>query len=349
MQQIHNSLITHMKNNIDKNNMRQVILDFPKQFRVGLEAAKRAKISKVQYPISNIIICGMGGSALPGDILKMVNDDLTLTKLPILIHRNYGLPTSANRNSLIVCISYSGNTEETISAFKEARKEKIVVATIASGGKLIEFSKKYKIPFSQIPSGIQPRAALGYQFSALFETLSSFKLVKNLDEKILQLEKILKPEELESRGRTLAKTLKGKIPLIYASQKNQYLARIWKIKFNENSKIPAFYNFFPELNHNEMTGIGECKNQNLRKLFKIIILSDKKDHPQILKRMKILTQIFKEKDIETLFVEIRGRTIFEKIFRSILIADWASYWLAIFQGIDPTPVQLVEEFKKRMK
>ncbi len=337
-----------MPNNIDKENMRQIILDFSKQFKIGLETAKDVKLSKILKP-KNIIISGMGGSALPGDIFKIVNDELFLTNLPILINRNYGLPREAQKNSLIICVSYSGNTEETISSFNEALKKKIPVLTIASGGKLIELSKKHQIPFAKVPSGIQPRCALGYQFSALVKILTNLKLIKNLDKELLLLEKTLKPANLEKEGKLLAKKLKNKIPLIYSSEKYQYLARIWKIKFNENSKIPAFFNFFPELNHNEMTGIGECKLKTLREKFKIIILEDKKDSSRISKRMQNLAKIFQEKAIESIFIEIKGKNIFEKIFSSILIADWTSYWLAIFEGVDPSPVKLVEEFKKRMK
>lgn len=337
-----------MQKNIDQSNMRQVILDFPKQFRIGLEAAKNAKVPNVQHPISNIIIAGMGGSALPGDVFKMVNNDLLLTKLPIFIHRNYNLPSIADKNSLIVCISYSGNTEETISAFNEARKRKMNIAVIGSGGKLIEAAKKYNFPFAQITAGNQPRAALGYQFSALIKILSNFKLIKNLDKELLRLEKNLKPQELEKTGSSLAKKLKGRIPLVYSSEANECLARIWKIKFNENSKIPSFYNFFPELNHNEMSGMGECEIKEWRNLFQVVILNNKKDHPRIIKRMEILSKIFQKKNIKVNFVEIEGKNIFEKFFNNNLIADWTSYYLAIFRGIDPTPIKLVEEFKKKM-
>ncbi|HOK35352.1 MAG TPA: bifunctional phosphoglucose/phosphomannose isomerase [Candidatus Pacearchaeota archaeon] len=332
---------------IDQENMKQVILDFPKQFRIGLEAAKNTKLA-INFKLQNIIISGMGGSALPGDIFKIINNELLLTNLPILINRNYGLPSEAQKNSVVICISYSGNTEETISSFKEARERGASVLTIASGGKLIDLSKKYHIPFAKVPSGIQPRCALGYQFSALIKILSNLKIIKNLDENLLDLERSLRPSNLEKEGKKLAHQLKGKIPLIYSSEHYQYLARIWKIKFNENSKVPAFFNFFPELNHNEMTGIGECKLKSLRKELKIIILKDKKEPSKILKRMKTLTEIFQEKEVESIFVEIKGKNIFEKVFKSILVADWASYWFAIFQGIDPSPVKLVEEFKKRM-
>ena len=361
---------------IDKSNMRQVILDFPKQFRISIGAAKNIPTPNIQHPISNIVICGMGGSALPGDLLKMVNNQLSMTNLPIFIHRDYGLPKEANKKSLIICISFSGNTEETMSAFKEARQRKLKIINIASGGKLIEFSKKDKTPFVKIPGGIQPRCALGYQFAALLKILSNLKIIKNISRDLLNLERVLIPQKWEEDGKKLARRIEGFIPLVYSSVRYQQLARIWKIKFNENSKIPAFFNIFPELNHNEMTGIGECKIKKLRKKFIVIILYDKEDTPQILKRMMIFSQIFKERGIKTIFIEIktcsprggkigtqrpkkpegvlsrdRGeseKNLFEKVFSNLLLADWTSFHLAINQKIDPTPVALVEKFKRKI-
>lgn len=337
-----------MAKKFDQSNMRQVILDFPKQFKVGVEAAKNIKTSANRSLFSNIIICGMGGSALPGDVFVMINNHLLLTKLPVFIHQNYGLHPMTNKNSFVVCISYSGNTEETISAFKEARKKKLSIAAIASGGKLIELAKKNNVPFAQIAAGNQPRCALGYQFSALIKILSNFKLIKNLDKELFALEKNLAPHKLEKTGLSLAKKLKGKIPLVYSSEDNKCLARIWKIKFNENSKIPSFYNSLPELNHNEMTGMGDCEIKEWRELFQVIFLSDKTDHPRIIKRMNILSEIFQKRNIKTNFVQIEGKNILDKIFNNNLIADWTSYYLAVSRNIDPTPVKLVEEFKKKM-
>jgi len=343
-----------MKNKVlkyDRLGMRKVILDFPTQFKVGIEEAKKANLEKfLKKEPKNIIICGMGGSALPGDLLLLFNEFLLLTQKPIFIHRDYGLPKEAGKNSLIFTISYSGNTEETLSAFMEARKKNFKTIAIASGGKLIELSKKYSIPFAQIPSGIQPRCALGYQFSALFEFLSRLKVIKKLEKELIKLEKILLPQNLEKKGKRLAQKLLGKIPLIYSSRPYSTLARIWKIKFNENSKIPAFFNVLPELNHNEMTGIGECKEEKLRKIFEVLILQDKKiDYERTQKRMKILSQIFKKRKISVSFIEIEGNDIFEKVFSSIILADWTSFYLALLRKIDPTPVKLVEEFKARMK
>jgi len=325
---------------IDKSNMRQIILDFPRQFRVGIKAAKNVKVTG---SFDKVLICGMGGSALPGDILKMWRNAYKI-ELPLSIHRNYGLPHLADEKYLIICISYSGNTEEVLSSFKEARRKNLSIACIASGGKLAELCNKNNIPVAVISKGFQPRMALGFQFGALMKILVNCKMIENDLENILSLEKRLKPQSLESQGKTIAKKLKNKVPIIYGSDSKKELVRIWKIKFNENSKIPAFSNCFPEMNHNEMAGFEKIKN-----IFHIIILRDSTDNARTLKRMKLTAEILKNKGVPVDFIEILGRDILYKIFNNILLVDWISYYLALNHEIDPTPVKIIEEFKKKME
>lgn len=333
---------------IDKSNMRKVILDFPKQFEEVLELAKDIK---VESKFENIIICGMGGSALPADILitwlnHLISESSTSLP-PIYIHRDYNLPPRAGKKSLIICISYSGNTEETISALKEAIGKKLKVAAIASGGKIEDLCKKYNISFIKIPSGIQPRSAIGYQFISLVKILSNSKVIKDASKEILELAKKLKKLNQEKRGKEIAKKLVNKIPLVYASNKFKCLARIWKIKFNENSKIPAFYDYFPELNHNEMVGFAQINKKD--SAFHIIILRDRDDYFKNLKRMKLFANLIKSKGIEVDFIDIAKGDLLFKIFSTLLLGDWISYYLALEYKINPTPVKIVEEFKKKLK
>jgi len=325
--------------------MRETILDFPKQFKEGIE---RAKDIRVEGRFENIIICGMGGSALPADLLLTYLNDL---KLPFYIHRSYNLPPQAIKESLIICISFSGNTEETISAFKEAQRKKLKIAVITTGGELAKLAQKYNTSFVLLPSvKIQPQWAIGYLFGSLMKVLSNSGVIEDNSEEILKMAENLKPLRLEAKGKILAKKLAGKIPLIYASDKFKSLARIWKIKLNENSKIMAFWNYFPELIHNEIVGYSELKSQisNLKN-FHVIILRDSGDHPKILKAMELTAVLLKKKGIEVDFVEIEGKSILEKLFNNLILSDWVSYYLAKEYKIDPAPVEIVEEFKKKLK
>jgi len=329
------------KNNIDKSNMREVIIESSNQFKEGLDLAKNVKTEGI---FKNVVICGLGGSALPANILV----SLVSPKVHIHIHRDYNLPVVADKDSLVVCISYSGNTEETVSSLKEAINKGLKTAVITTGGMLEEISKQHNLPFAKIPSGIQPRSATGYIFSALAKILSSCGVISDISEEILQTAENLKEinAALEKEGKVLAKKLAKKTPIIYASNSLKPIARIWKIKFNENSKIPAFYNFFPELNHNEMVGFTNVKKKNN---FHVLIIKDNEDHPRITKRMNLTSSLLKKKGIAVDFLETRKGSMMFRVFSSLLLGDWASYYLALNHKIDPTPVAMVEEFKKMMQ
>lgn len=340
---------------IDKQNMRKVIMDFPKQFPIGLNAAKNARIFG---DFNQLIFCGMGGSALPGSVLKMLQIFYGWP-INIKIHRSYGLPTRLSPRSLIFAASYSGNTEEAISSYKEAKEKNLSVVGITTGGKLGELCKKNKNPWIKLPTRlsarqaakIQPRSAVGFQFASIVKLLSNSNIIKDLEEEILEMSKFLKPKTLEKQGKELALKIKDEIPIIYASDKYRALAQIWKINFNENSKSPAFWNYFPELNHNEMEGFEKVQSpkSEIQSNFRIIILRDKKlDHPRILKRMTITAQLLKEKGIKVDIVDIHGPDVLTKVFSNYILANWTSYYLAMEYETDPSPVKTIEEFKKKL-
>lgn len=329
--------------------MKNIIQNFPKQFRVGIETVKKVKLKPTK--VNKICICGMGGSALPANLFSMIIEEYKLN-ISLIIQRDYLLPASVDKKTLLICISYSGNTEETISCLKEGLKRNLKIILISSDGKLENFAKKYKLPIALIPKGYPPRMALGYLFGALVGILNNLNLVpKSLVKDLKNLERTLNPKKLEKEGKILAKKLQGKIPLIYASNRFKYLARIWKIKFNENTKIPAFWNYFPELNHNEMTGFEQANNKLLTindKLY-LIILQDESDHSRNKKRMGLTLKVLKKRDIKGKIVKLNGKTFLEKLFNSIILSDWTSFYLAKYYGVDPIPVKMVEEFKKLLK
>lgn len=322
--------------------MEKIILNFPKQFRIGIESSRDLKIAK---NFTKVCICGMGGSALPANLLFTLGQEYKLN-LNLAIQRDYSLPFFVDKKTLIVCISYSGNTEETLFCAKEAIKKQLKLVFISSDGKLEKIAKKYNLFLAKVPSGLPPRMALGYQLGALIGILKKANLIKEsfLKEFVL-LEEKLNPISFKKMGKELAKKLKNKIPLIYASNKTKILARIWKIKFNENTKIPAFWNYFPELNHNEMVGFTNKINKN----FFLVILQDKDDHPRNKKRMKLTLDILKKYGINGEIIKVKGKSFLERMFNSILLSDWTSFYLAKIYQIDPLPVKMVEEFKQKMK
>ena len=300
------------ENVLDKENLRQVILDFPKQFATGLEIAKGIK---VEGNFKSLEISGMGGSSLPANILRIYLSSLSKPSsakksFGIFQNRFYSLPHEAYGDCLNFFASYSGNTEETISSLKEAIKHKLPSVGFATGGKLEELCRNNNIPCVILPSGIQPRYATGYFFAAMFQVLVNSGMVEDKGKEIIKLATKLESEikKLEKRGKALAKKMAGKTPVIYASPKYKALAMIWKIKINENAKTPAFYNFFPELNHNEMVGYSLPQGK-----FHIITLMDPNDHPQNIKRMRVTSQILKKKGIDTTIIEMENSNIFNSI------------------------------------
>ena len=313
--------------------METAIKNFARQF------AFEPKIENVGRwrRFSQFVAAGMGGSQLAADLIKIRQPDL-----PLLVHRDYGLPPLPGdelKNYLIIASSYSGNTEETIDAFKTALSKKLATAAISVGGELLELAKAAQAPYVQLPdTGIPPRSALGFGLRAFFKLMG--------EEEALQettgLAQTLRPENLETAGRALAQKLNGKIPIIYSSGGNRPLAYNWKIKFNETGKIPAFINVFPELNHNEMTGF----DGSLSEKFHFLFLADSSDHPRTARRMATTKALYEKQGLPVEWLPLAGDSLFLKIFNSLILADWTACHLAKNRGLDPAATPLIEEFKR---
>lgn len=317
--------------------MDQAIRDFPKQFTFE-PVVENAEFLKRH---SHAVICGMGGSNLASGLLQVWKPELS-----IYAHRDYGLPALSDeefQRRLVIASSYSGNTEETISSFEDAISKGCAVAVSAVGGTLIELAKTHNVPYVQMPNtGIQPRAALGLSLRALMKLMG---LEDGLAES-RELSERLDATSLEQQGKSLAKDLRDHVPVIYTSGWNAAIGYNWKIKLNETGKIPAFVNVLPELNHNEMTGFDvQDASQHLSKSFHFLILSDRNDHPQIQKRMQIVKKLYEDRGLPVTILELSGNTVFEKIFSSLLLADWTAFYTSQGYGLESEQVPMVEEFK----
>jgi len=328
--------------------MKESILNFTKQFSYQPEIQNAEKISVVDGPLSekydNFILAGMGGSHLAGGILHAHTPGVNL-----YIHRDYGIPAydeEFNKKSLFIASSYSGNTEEVLDFADEAYSKGYDLMIITTGGKLLDFAKENSLAYIQLPGdGIQPRLAIGYSTIALASIVNPVVIPE-----LQQLQNSLKPEEIEKDGLEMSENLFNKIPVIYTSNKNRAIAYNWKIKMNETGKIPAFYNVFPELNHNEMQGYDFIDdNRELSKNFHFIFIKDTDEHPRISKRMDILEQQFQEKGFQVTVLRLNGETRFEKIFKSLMLADWTALGLSQKYQTEPEQVPLIEDFKKRIK
>jgi len=334
---------------IDKSGMRKIILDFPKQFKIGLNAAKKVHLEKWSFliPPENVIVCGMGGSALPGDILG------TLRPLDVFSYKSYRLPLQAGNESLIICISYSGNTEETLSSFETAVGRNLPVISITTGGKLAELSRRYKVPCVILPPPyLPPRLALGQMFAALIQVLKNHNLLDDsIINELLKLGSSLKPGDFEPDAKKIAKRIFGKIPIIYNSRRFRTVGWIWKNSLNETAKIIALVNYFPELNHNEIVGLWRINEAQISndEIYVLILRDKTSSHPRILKQMEITKDFIEKEGIGVEFIDIKGKTLLEKLFSTIILGFWTSFWLAMEYKIDPTQIKPIDEFKRKLK
>jgi len=321
--------------------MEQAITDFPKQFKFEPEIINPEKLKdKYDY----FVVGGMGGSNLSSGIMKLYQPGIDL-----YTYRDYGLPPYDDeffKKSLLVANSYSGNTEETFDFLQEGYSKGYDCAVISTGGKMIDFAEENKLPHIQIPNtGIQPRSALGYQLIALAKMIQHDDCCGSLPD----LADTLKPEDLEEKGQELAESLKGKVPIIYSSVKNLSIAYNWKIKFNETGKVPAFYNLFPELNHNEMNGFDVVDStRELSDKLHFIFIHDAEDSSKIQKRMEIVEKLYEERGLSVTSIYLEGQSVLEKTYNSLLLADWTALYLARSNGSEPEKVPMIEDFKKRL-
>jgi len=317
----------------------EAIKDFNKQLKYKPEVINADKLGKYE----RFIFVGMGGSALGPDLLRVSNSELD-----VLIYRDYGLPDLPDKvlqGSLIILNSYSGNTEEVLDAFKLALSKGLSVAAVSIGGKLLELARQNSIPYIEMPDwGLEPRLALGLNLKALLKILGQ-------GDALTIVSKIQLPEArlLEKAGKELAEKLRGFVPIVYSSRKNGPLAYAWKVKINETAKKPSFSNVFPELNHNEMAGfhVGEV-SKLLSQNFHFIFLKDSADSQRISKRIEVTAKLFQKQKLNVEIVELTGDNVFAKIFSSLQLADWVSYYIAKEYGIDPADISAIEEFKKML-
>lgn len=318
--------------------MKEAILAFNEQLKYEPVIENQDKL----IVKNKLIVCGMGGSHLAADILQGISP-----RLHLVIHEDYGLPqvsASEYDESMVIISSYSGNTEEVVDAYNKAKELKLSLIVISVGGKLIDLAKSDNLPYIQIPeTGIQPRSALGYNLLSFLKAIGEDEYCHELN----QLANTLRPADLEIRGEELAKNLKDKVPVIYSSRRNYSVAYNWKIKFNETGKIPAFYNVLPELNHNEMTGFDvKDSSKHLSESFHFIFIKDDEDDARLLKRFDVLEKLYNDRELPVTVIELKGATRLEKIFNSLLLADWTAVHTAELYDLESEQVPMVEEFKK---
>lgn len=298
--------------------------------------------------IENVVVAGMGGSALAA---AMAQNWPRLT-VPLEIWRNYGNPFYTGAGTLFVASSYSGNTEETLDALHEAEGNDCQIVVIAAGGALEARALEKGYPYFKIPAGYQPRMAVFYNFAALIQLFSSCGLVgvKKIEAlhaaaewlKDAQASWLPTVPTKDNQAKQFAQEVIGKSVAIYSSSQFFAAAYKWKIDFNENAKNVAWCNQLPEFNHNEFLG---WSSHPLDKPYAVIDLRSNLDHQQIQKRFAVSSKLLSGKRPQPLVAEAQGEGVLEQLLWFITLGDFVSLYTALLNGLNPTPVDLIEKLK----
>lgn len=336
---------------VDKSNFKKILLNFHKQIIESETLVEQANINIKAEKIQRILYFGMGGSAIAGNLLyDTLFDQL---KAPIDIVRGYECPAYCNENTLVIASSYSGNTEETLSAVKKIKKTGATVLAITSGGELKKIVETNKWSLINIPGGFPPREALGYSYFPIYHVLGRLdllgKYLPNMKKVAAFVQDIaIRNDHDQSDGHVfseeLAKTIKGKIPVIYSTA--PYLNTIskrWQNQFHENSKSMSFANVIPEMNHNEI--VGWEQDSDLLKNLVVIFLENEDPHPRIKKRIELTKKIIRKKGAQIVELYTQGKTRIEKVFSLVVLGDWVSYYLALYYKKDPIAIKNIDYLK----
>jgi glucose/mannose-6-phosphate isomerase len=341
---------------VDQARMREIIAGFPEQCRQAFRLGRDFSLPADFGDIKNIVFCGMGGSAVGAEIINCyLRNEI---KAPITINKEYSLPRFLNKDSLVVVVSYSGNTEETLSAYKEAQNRQAKMIILTSGGRLADLAGKDGHPCLLIPKGLPPRGALAFLSFPVLAIFSRMRLIedkeKEVEETISLLERLKKESlgvEIQTQSnpaKKLAKQLCNNFCVIYgASEHLGGVVTRWRGQLAENSKQLASSHVLPEMNHNEI--VGWQHPGKLLKKFVVLFLRDSQDHPQVKKRIEISKEILQKEDVLVEQIHSRGKSLLARTFSLIYVGDFVSLYLAVLNAENPTPVKRIDYLKRRLK
>jgi glucose/mannose-6-phosphate isomerase len=338
---------------IDEKDMLGHVANLGQQCRDAWEATVGLELSARHLEADRVLITGMGGSAIGGDLAAAVVE--ATSPLPIGAYRDYGLPAYVDDQTVVIASSYSGNTEETLSSFEMAHERGCPLVAVTTGGRLAELAAEWDVPLVRFNYQSQPRAALGHSLFSLLGVLHALglggKLAADLDEVVAVLDRQkdeLRPEvaHAQNEAKQLAHDMAGRIPIIVGAGPLAPVARRWKTQFNENAKSWAYFEVLPEMDHNALSGIEfppEAKDWLYVLFFRFEGL-----HPRVQMRIDLTHRIFGEQGIVTRQVDIPGQSVLARIMAGVQLGDYVSCYAALLHRTDPTKIGAIEGLKKEM-
>jgi len=339
---------------IDKSNMLEDIEKLPEQVIESKEIVNNSSLGSF-FKVDNIVISGMGASAISGDIVQELFRDRL--DIPIFVTRQYDLPKWVHKNTLLISQSYSGNTEETLHTFKHGFQKRCNIIGISSGGKLEDYCEKRGVPHIKIPISNQPRIATAYiLFSSLF-ALKKIGLLRNgiesEIEEVISITKDLRDEckkdrpEKDNTAKQFAKKIFNSIPQIYGWGTYLPIARRWCTQFNENSKIICRFDEIPECNHNDI--VAWSMNPEVSKNFSCILFRDEEiESVYMRKRLDFMKELYSDVAKNVIEVHIKGKKRLAKMMYAMYLGDFISCYIAMLRKTDPSPVVAIDELKNAL-
>jgi glucose/mannose-6-phosphate isomerase len=327
---------------------KKYIETFTRSLADALKIGQSLDLERPGSDIRNIVIAGMGVSGIGANLVE----SLTFGRIPIPITvcKTYNIPQFVSPHTLFIACSYSGDTEETVSALQKALLKRAQVLAIASGGKLLDICREYNLYYIQLPDGsVSPRAMLPYSLVALLYVLYHTNLIgaafiKETENAIEFLERGAKG--IQSEAELIARKLKGKLPVIYCDNRVYAIALRFQQQLNENAKQMAHVNTFPEMNHNEI--VGWRFPENLMPMMQAIYLYSDHDHERVEKRMEICRDIFEKKSNPIIDIIGEGASLLEQYYYLIHLTDWISFYLAKENGVEPDPTESIDYLKTEL-
>lgn len=325
-----------LQKKFDKNRVFEFTANFPEQLRQAIKIGKAFSAMESNV-VSKIVFCGMGGSGSSGRIVKsIVQGEIAV---PIEIVADYSLPNFVDANTLVVAVSFSGNTEETIACFEEAKKKGAKVVGITSNGTLAKIAE-HKIV---VPSAPQPRLALPSLSVPIFFVLSNYNLISSKEKELVQCSEFLAKEKssIEKTAKTIALKLKGKFPVIYAASKYEGIAYRFRCELNENSKVLALHHVLPEMNHNEINAEDLPKNSCFA------LLRNINESPKMQKRFEFTKKTFSA--FPNIEIWLKGSNPIEENYYGVFTFAMAAYYLALLNKKDPNEIPVIAKLKNELK
>jgi len=338
---------------LDHEDMLGRIHEMPWQCQQAWEIARELNLPQEYSDVNKVLIIGMGGSAIGGDLVRSLVEPEA--NLPIIVHRGYDLPAFVDDKTLVIISSYSGNTEETLSAFNQALETGAKKLAITTGGKVKDMADENSIPVLTFTYRSQPRAALAFSFLPILYFLHKLGVIGDksaeVDEALSVLQKLsMRIDETrpvsKNAARQLAGKLQGHLPVIYGATLLSEVAHRWKTQLNENSKAWAFYEVFPELNHNTVVGY-QFPPELAEKIVVVLLRSPLLAQP-IQHRYEVTCQLLERAGVRYEFADGEGKAPLSQMLSLVLFGDYVSYYLAILYRIEPSPVETINYLKEQL-